>query len=253
MQVVHEKAVSSTSDLAIEAAYQGAIEGTAFRSDVQLQGRGRQGRNWASPEGNLYFSVVLRPVRPMLEWPTLSLLASIAVADALTGFKAHDRVSLKWPNDVLLDGHKCAGLLLEVADKAVILGCGVNCNAAPDDISGIAAGALNQMKQDGDRQATPDALFEALEVCLIARYKDWQSAGFECHRQDWLEKAAYLGDNIVVSHADGSIIKGVFEGIDDSGGLCLRGRDGSITVLKSGDVVRARAENKNGEDDVAGN
>lgn len=244
--ITHHRVVGSTSDLAAEAARQGAPEGVAFRGDIQQQGRGRHGRNWVSPEGNLYLSVLLRPARPMAEWPSLSLVASVALADAISRLRGPGRASLKWPNDILLDGRKCAGLLLEIVDDAVILGCGVNCLNAPDGVDGWQPGSLNQ--DPADPPLTPDDLLEALEICLVARYNEWQFHGFERLREDWIAAAAHIGKVISVDQGD-ELIEGVFETLKGDGSLCLRNQAGEIIVIQAGDVRRARPK---GEDYAAG-
>lgn len=228
-------------------AQQGAPQGTAFRGDIQVKGRGRNGRDWVSPEGNLYISILLRPDRPMVEWPCLSLLAAVALHDAVSSFRGKDRVTLKWPNDILLDGRKCAGLLLEISGNAVILGCGVNCINAPDEVSGWKPGSLNQKADDAP--VTADQVLSALEVSLIARYNDWQMNGFDRHRLDWIGAAAHIGMNLLVDMGAGAQHEGVFETLASDGSLALRLASGELINLPAGDVVRARL---NGETDAAG-
>lgn len=121
--------VSSTNDEARIRAEKGAAEGTAFVAARQTSGRGRLGRTWASPDGGVYLSVVLRPPVPPSEAGSLSLAVSAAVARALSGFGIP--VSVKWPNDVLVNGRKIAGVLLEMSAEAdriawVVAGVGIN-------------------------------------------------------------------------------------------------------------------------------
>ena len=243
LRTTRRRVVASTSDLAAEAARDGAPEGTAFRGDVQTEGRGRHGRRWVSPAGNLYLSVVLRPRRPRPEWPSLSLVAAIAVHDAIGGFRGADRVGLKWPNDVLLDGRKCAGLLLETVDGAVVLGCGVNCLAAPDGVPGWQPGSLNQ-RQD-DAPVSPDDLQGALEATLPTRYGQWQAGGFAALRDDWTAAAAHIGTEISLDLGGGRIRTGLFEAVGDDGSLRLRcetpeAGEPPLLEIRAGDVLRAR-------------
>ena len=176
----------------------------------------------------------------MAEWGSLSLMAAIALHDAMTRFRDRGRASLKWPNDILLDDRKCAGLLLEIVDGAVILGCGVNCMDAPEDVTGWMAGSLNQ--DAADPAISPDQLLEALEISLLARYNDWHSGGFDHLRQHWIDAAAHIGDEISLDLGQGKVMTGVFETIGSDGSLLLRGQDGGITVIQAGDVLRARPE-----------
>ena len=243
LAVTRHRTVTSTSDLAAEAAREGAPEGTAFRGDVQTGGRGRHGRQWASPEGNLYLSVVLRPARPRAEWPSLSLVAATALFDAIAGFRGSERVGLKWPNDVLLDDRKCAGLLLETVGEAVVLGCGVNCLAAPDEVPGWRPGSLNQ--RGGDAEVGPDELLEALKATLPARYADWQEGGFGAVRDDWVARAAHIGDEVSLDLGGGRVRTGTFEAVGTDGALRLRCGDAAtggetLVDIQAGDVVQAR-------------
>ena len=245
LSITHHQVVTSTSDLAAEAARAGAREGTAFRGDVQTEGRGRHGRRWISPEGNLYLSVVLRPGRARAEWPSLSLVAAIALHDAISSFRGRDRVGLKWPNDVLLDDRKCAGLLLEVVDQAVILGCGVNCNAPPDDVPGWQPGSLNQ--RAGDAVVSPDDLLGVLEESLPARYGDWRSGGFAGLRDDWMAASAHIGKEISLEMEGGRVRTGLFEDVGADGALCLRCDDratgGAVRLeIQAGDVLQTRPD-----------
>ena len=231
--------VSSTSDIAAEAAREGAQEGAAFRAKIQTEGRGRHGRNWSSPQGNLYVSVVLYPQRPLAEWASLSLVASLALADALARFRPSHDIRLKWPNDVLYKGLKCAGLLLEKKDNAVILGLGVNINAAPAAVDGWPAGCIN----DNDDEAsylTADDLMEAFAEALVMRYRLWSEKGFTAQREDWHSMAAHLGQGLVIDRGEGEMLKGVFHGLNEDGSLGLRDADGRLSHLTAGDILKVR-------------
>ncbi|MGC6484241.1 MAG: biotin--[acetyl-CoA-carboxylase] ligase [Candidatus Puniceispirillales bacterium] len=230
----------STSDLALEAARSGAAEGSAFRADIQTKGRGRHGREWVSPKGNLYVSVLLRPERPTHEWPGLSLVAGLALHDVLSRFRGRERARLKWPNDVLLDDRKVAGLLLEAHDDAVILGCGVNCITAPDQTSGWLPGCLNQ--QTDETFVDADAVMEALAVSLCHRYNVWHGNGFAPMVGDWIDAAAHIGTVIETRQSNGETVCGIFETLSDDGGMMLRCDDGTLREMTAGEVLRARPE-----------
>jgi BirA family biotin operon repressor/biotin-[acetyl-CoA-carboxylase] ligase len=240
LQVSRFAEVGSTSDLALDAARAGAAEGATFRADIQTSGRGRHGRDWVSPKGNLYLSVLLRPSRPKPEWPGLSLVAGLALHDALAGFRGAERVRLKWPNDVLFDDRKVAGLLLEVHDDAVILGCGVNCAHVPEIPTGWAPGWLNQ---NGDEpRIDADAVMESLAVRLCQRYNDWQEDGTAALAAHWMDVAAHRGMLIEVHQSDGQTVCGIFETLDADGGMMLRLADGELKKMMAGDVLRVRPE-----------
>ena len=129
--------VGSTNDLARRLAEEGEPEGAVVLARAQTAGRGRHGRIWSSPAGNLYVSVLLRPGRGLGETSALSLVSGLALADALAELGADgSRLKLKWPNDVLIDGAKVAGLLLESGGAGstaawVVVGSGVNLVSAP--------------------------------------------------------------------------------------------------------------------------
>ncbi len=235
--ITGHETVTSTSDIALAAAAAGAPEGTGFTARQQTKGRGRRARDWQSPLGNFYLSFILRPSRPKSDWPSLSLIASLALRDGILGFRGGDDVRLKWPNDILYRGGKCAGLLLEVEGDAVVIGCGVNLDAKPDEVDGWAPSLLN----DGDGAAiTAPELLGAFEAAFIKRYNDWTGNGFAQQKQDWCDASAHLGQRLVVASSAESI-EGVFTGLDDFGGLCLAGHP----PIHAGDVAGVRTGKEN--------
>ncbi len=247
LAITHLDVVISTSDHLAEAVRANAPEGTAYRANLQTAGRGRRGRDWQSPRGNLYVSILLRPSRDKSEWPSLSLIAALALHDAVMAFRNAEDVCLKWPNDLLYCGHKFAGLLLEVIDDGVMLGCGVNLNAEPDDIKNPApdwkapdwkVGRLNHDKSL--KPISADALMRLFERHLISRYNRWEKHGFAPQRQDWQEKASHLGHDLMLDQGGGNSLAGVFTHLDDDGSLCLLDAFGVSHHITAGDVVRAR-------------
>ncbi len=141
--------VGSTSDEALRLAREGAPHGTVVTAREQTAGRGRVGRAWASPPGNLYLSVLLRLDLPVARIAELSFVAALAVAETVDAFVA-GRASLKWPNDVLIDGAKVAGILIEQADGVAVIGIGVNVAHCP---SGLAYPVTSLM--DASRAPLP--------------------------------------------------------------------------------------------------
>ena len=235
--------VTSTSDHLLAALKDGAPEGTAIRANVQTKGRGRRGREWDSPRGNLYVSILLRPTRPLSEWPSLSLVAGLALYDAILPFRPSSSLGLKWPNDLLFHDRKCAGLLLEVQDDAIMLGCGVNLHASPVSVEGWPPISLNDpLAQSAPLEAAPldaDTLMSSLAETLPHRYNQWGEGGFANLQEDWHAAAAHLGQDLVISRMEDSL-EGRFTGLDASGNLCLLGADGVHHVITQGDVTRAR-------------
>jgi BirA family transcriptional regulator, biotin operon repressor / biotin---[acetyl-CoA-carboxylase] ligase len=209
------ESVGSTNDEAARLAETGAAEGTVVWSREQTGGRGRRGRQWASPIGNLYTSTILRPACSAPRAAELGFVAALAVADMVP---AGRDVRVKWPNDVLVDGGKVAGILPESAIGAggevehVVLGIGVNVAFAPQ---------LPDMRYPG--AALGGSVEEALEkltAALAARLGQWRRDGFETVRAAWLAKAGPLGLEVDVRLGQ-ELVSGRFAGVDREGALLL--------------------------------
>jgi BirA family biotin operon repressor/biotin-[acetyl-CoA-carboxylase] ligase len=234
--------LGSTSDRAKELADQGADHGTVVVAEAQTAGRGRRGRTWVSPpRRNLYFSVVLRSDLPPARAPELTLVASIALCDALR--HAGVDAGIKWPNDLLASGKKIGGILTELAAEPdrvhwVVLGAGINVNARaedfPDELRGEATSVLLERGQPAPRALFAAACFTALEEWTDRHAEE----GFAPMREAWRERSVTLGREVLVK-ADGREIAGTAEDIDESGALLVRTRAGVERVL-AGDVTLVR-------------
>jgi len=162
--IVQQHAVlASTMDAARACARGGAPDGTVVVARRQTQGRGRHGRDWFSPEGNLYASILLRPGRPPARLSELGFIVALAAADAVDSLLPDGHAKLKWPNDVLIDGQKIAGILVEIVeDDAAVIGIGLNIAQAPE-----AAPYPVTCLRDAGATASPEAalthLLSALE------------------------------------------------------------------------------------------
>lgn len=222
--------VTSTQDVLKDAATDGADEGLVVQAGEQTRGRGRHGRVWTSEPGNLYMSILLRPDCEAALVGELALLAGVAIAEAMAPDLANtDVLRLKWPNDVLLDGRKCAGLLLESDIDSggritwLALGMGVNIAHAPE------GGAVMQA-------ASVDALRDRILDTLGRLYRTWQGDGFAPIRTAWLGYSFPKGTDMSVKSPSGRI-EGKFESIDDSGNLLIRvGEAGDLRTITAGDV-----------------
>ena len=230
--------VTSTSDLVFEAAKAGAPEGTAITASVQTKGRGRHGRQWFSPEGNFYISVLFRPARPRGDWPSLSLVSGLALYAAVAEWRDPSDLGLKWPNDLLYQGGKTAGILLEAQDDVVVLGCGVNLNAPPDQVEGWAPSALNQSKNLD--LVTKEGLLAYFDQHLTRCYNLWSETGFAALKPEWLASSAHHQARLTIDQGQDKVLEGVFSDLTDDGRLCLRDDNGVDHVLSAGDVMRAR-------------
>jgi BirA family biotin operon repressor/biotin-[acetyl-CoA-carboxylase] ligase len=233
----------STSDRAKELADDGAAPGEVVIAAAPTAGRGRRGRSWVSPpRKNLYFSVILRPELPPLRAPELTLVASVAICEALR--HAGVDAGIKWPNDLLASGKKIAGILTELAAEAdrvhwVVVGVGVNVNARAEDFPAELRGEATSVAIERG-QAAPRALLAA--ACL-AELEVWidrhAEQGFGAIREAWRERTVTLGRAVRVV-ADGRELDGTAEDIDDSGALLVRTAAG-VERVTSGDVALLRA------------
>jgi len=210
-------------------------------ADEQTAGRGRRGRRWHSPPGcGALFSLGLALARPARELSGLSIVAGVAAVRALRALGAAE-TALKWPNDLLLDGAKLGGILVETraqgAGSAAVIGIGVNWRRAP----GLAARLRRRIAalQDGLQPLPPrNAVIGALAREVLAALRAFDAAGFEPFRGDWDAVHAYAGRALRVRLADGRVFAGVAAGLAVDGALQLRTRTGLRTV-RNGRVAPA--------------
>lgn len=219
---VHYASIGSTNDAAKEFAREGAPAGTLVWADQQTAGRGRRGRAWQSPPGNLYLSLVLRPPGPPVRAAQLGFVAALALSDALAPYAVTHELRCKWPNDVLLDGSKIAGILLESetgggnAVEFVILGMGVNLVAAPD----VTEFPAISLKAAGIVPPSPGIALAAFAGHFDEWHRRWEGQGFAPIRRAWLDRASGVGQTIRV-RLERASFTGRFLDIDEEGGLLL--------------------------------
>lgn len=212
-------------------------EGLVIQAIEQSAGRGRQGRLWLSPPGNLYMSVLLKPACPVAQAGSLSLLICYSVGRALEALCGPGQgFQLKWPNDVLLKGKKCAGILLESetdekgALQHVIAGIGVNLASAPAEV-GIA---LNAACFSGlSLTETRDGILENLHE----DYDVWGKEGFSPFADSWLKRTIRPGTPITAG-AHSARISGAFKTIDINGNLIVIDESGQDRTFASGEIVQ---------------
>lgn len=209
------QSVGSTNDEAARLAEAGAVEHTFVWAREQTGGRGRRGRRWASPAGNLYSSTLLRPDCTAPRAAELGFVAALAVADMVPRGRA---VRVKWPNDVLIDGGKVAGILPESSIgqdgkvEYVVLGIGVNVSFAP---------LLPEMRYPSSMLGgTVEAAAEGLARGLARWLAEWREGGFAKIRAGWLAKAGPLGAIVDVKLGE-ELVSGRFGGMDEDGALLL--------------------------------
>lgn len=204
-----------------------AAEGTWLRAERQTGGRGRQGRAWASPPGNLYASTLvrLRPGDPPAA--TLALVAAVALREA-AGIG-----TIKWPNDLLIDGAKVAGILLERAGDVVVAGFGVNLATAP----ALAERATTTLRAQGIALSPAD-LAERLAPMFAAWLARWREPAPGAVAQAWRAWAHPAGTELSVNLPDGRRLNGRFDGLAADGALALRLATGERRLIHAGDVFQ---------------
>ena len=221
-------------DIARREARKGAAEGTVVLADKQVAGRGRLGRAWLAPPGNIALSIILRPSAAHL--PGLIMVASLAAVhtiEEVTGL----RPQVKWPNDVLIQGKKVCGILVEGelrggAVEHAIIGIGMNIKLDPSaypEISATATSLSAELGREVSRLDVIDRLLVELERLYIA-FK----AGEPVYRE-WRSRLETLGRSVTVKWGDG-VEQGVAESVDEDGGLLLRRSDGVLVRVVAGDV-----------------
>ncbi|WP_158817624.1 biotin--[acetyl-CoA-carboxylase] ligase [Methylocapsa sp. S129] len=226
----------STNDEARRRALDGDAGRLWIIAREQTQGRGRRGRVWTSPPGNLYASALLIDPSPVAIAAQIGFVAGVALRRALDELGAGDEVRLKWPNDLVWRGAKLAGLLVEgvaLGDGrlACIVGIGVNCTSAP---TGLAY-ATDHLSNALGRAISAENLFARLAPCFVEALALWRcGAGFAAIRAQWLTHAAGLGGPIRIAGAQGSR-EGAFETLDEQGRLVLRGANG-LEAVEAGDL-----------------
>jgi BirA family biotin operon repressor/biotin-[acetyl-CoA-carboxylase] ligase len=243
-RLVSIDATASTNDDALRAAQSGDPGQLWIVAREQKAGRGRHGRHWSSPPGNLYASLLLIEACELAHAPQLGFVAGLALheaVEAVTGIGT-PRLALKWPNDLLLDGAKVSGLLLEghrigsPGILAIIVGFGVNVAFSPDGTP-YPATSLQTVRPG----LSPESLFEALAGSFARTFSAWQVSrrsnapdSFAAVRQLWLERAAGLGSDVALRLPAGER-RGRFEGLDSHGRLQLKTTSG-VELIDAGDL-----------------
>jgi len=228
-------AIDSTNDEARRRAFAGDPGRLWIIAEEQSAGRGRRGRTWMSPRGNLHASVLMIDPCPQAAAPQLGFVAGVALARAVKDVGAA-AARLKWPNDLVCAGAKCAGLLVEGASLpdmrfACVVGVGVNCLCAPTGVSYPTGVLTTESGGAIDAQALFERLIERFDEAL----RTWRAGeGFEAVRSAWLAHAAALGERVTVE-SGGRRRDGTFEGLDGAGRLLFRGESG-IEGIESADL-----------------
>jgi BirA family biotin operon repressor/biotin-[acetyl-CoA-carboxylase] ligase len=227
---------ASTNDVAREQGRKGAKAGFVVAASKQTRGRGRLGRSWESkPNGGLYVSILLRPELAMAQAGQLTILSSVAVADAVEAV-AGFRPQIKWPNDLVASGRKLSGLLIETEPEGArlgfaVVGIGLNVGQDADDFSPeVRAIATSLRLVTGEKFRRADVL-----VALLRAF-EWRLARpFAEAREAWAASSLTLGQRVTLTTARGTK-HGQAVGLDESGALLLRGELGEVEVITAGDM-----------------
>ena len=240
--------IDSTMDEARRQAAQGVSGPLWIIAQSQTKGRGRRSRAWESGSGNLLCTLLLNPGVTAAEAAKLSFLSALCVGETLDHFLGTpSRIQYKWPNDVLLDGRKAAGILLESVSGSsgamawLSIGIGINLSQHPEspppapEGAGPASWPATSLRAAGVDAPSPHG---ALEV-LAARFADWltrwRQQGFAPVKAAWLARAARMGEAIEV-RLDKETLPGIFSALDESGALVLTLADKTVRLISAGDV-----------------
>ncbi|HYA89062.1 MAG TPA: biotin--[acetyl-CoA-carboxylase] ligase [Nitrospirota bacterium] len=231
--------ISSTNTRAMEMASDNAHAGTVVIAETQTGGKGRLGRKWISPKGNLYFSVILRPEIPLHKAPLITLMGAVAVASAIRK-ACNVHAVIKWPNDVLISGKKVCGLLTEMSAEQdrirhIVLGIGVDVNmdldVLPTDVRMMTTSLLSETNKKINRTALLREILRELDHWYQVFLHD--SADM---LKAWENLNMTIGSRIAVSGA-GDVLEGLAQGVDTEGRLIVKLDDGTTRTVAAGDVT----------------
>jgi len=244
-RLYHHATIGSTNDEAKALARAGAADGTLVWADEQTAGRGRRGRPWLSPPGNLYLSLVLRPECAASRAAQLGFVAALGLGDALQPLVGPAlQLRYKWPNDLIANGRKLAGILLEsetsVSDGVdfVVVGIGVNILAAPEDVEFPAT----SLKAQGITGVTAPVLLEGFVRHFVGWARRWREEGFAPVRAAWLARASGIGERVSV-RLGRDTLSGRFRDLDCDGALVLDAAGGSRRIA-AGEVFPIAAADR---------
>lgn len=235
-EIRRHEVIDSTNEEARRLAASGETGPLWVIARSQSKGRGRRGRSWISQTGNLFTSLLMKASGPPENYGQLSFVAALSLSDLVSNYECQAVVTLKWPNDVLLNGRKVAGILLEIVRNGpvthVVVGFGVNLLHYPADTDFPAASLADVAAKAPDPEAALARLVEAWNKW----YEIWRRDGFVSIRSEWLTRAHGIGERLTV-RLGSSVVTGMFESIDDDGSLILADADGTPRRITAGDVT----------------
>lgn len=239
-QILCFESLDSTNRLALEMGAKGSPEGLTIFAEEQTKGRGRLGRSWASPKGKgLYFSILLRPLLQIHQIPKITLTAAVAICQAL-GEMSDLKVSIRWPNDLLVGQRKIGGILTEMNAESdrilyIVVGIGINVNSGPRQLPEGATSLKEQTRKAWDRCALAIKILEKIE----GHYRKLIAGDFKELASLWESYSLISGRRISATTLVGKC-EGTALGIDEDGALWIREDNGLQTKVLSGDIVHVR-------------
>jgi BirA family transcriptional regulator, biotin operon repressor / biotin---[acetyl-CoA-carboxylase] ligase len=208
-----------------------AGEGTVVVADRQTAGRGRRDAVWESPTGNLYLSIVTKVPSQHIAGQ-IAYVASLAAYDVVVAYAGTSaEISCKWPNDLLLNGKKLSGILIEALNDFSVVGIGINLSTSPSALADKAI-SLADIGLSVGRSDMVSGLIHSFDHWV----RTWRTSGFLAIRGRWLDVAHGIGDPIIARFPDGCEEQGIFQGIDGAGALVLEGVDGRVRTIAAAEI-----------------
>ena len=240
-QLHYYEEIGSTNDEAFRLGLAGAPEGTALIANSQSTGKGRMQRVWHSPAGsNIYTSIILRPEITPSRTPQMSILAGVAVAEVLESY-CPDRIKLKWPNDVLIDGKKVCGILSQVKTAVgevdfIVLGMGINVNISYGQFTKEICNLATSLAIETGREISRQELIISLYENLAKWYKQLLKDGFGRIKEKWLSISPMIGQTVQVMFRE-EAVNGKTTGLDEDGSLILLAVGNKEFKVSAGDAT----------------
>jgi BirA family biotin operon repressor/biotin-[acetyl-CoA-carboxylase] ligase len=236
--LVKREIVDSTNKVLMELELEGAGSWTTVHALEQTAGRGRHGKDWVSSVGNLFTSTLVKPKSGLETWSQLSFVMSLALADALFLIIEDSAINVKWPNDVLVNSHKIAGILLETAlshqkNNYLVVGIGINIAHSPDETR-YGATCINAHRKN---KISVDEVLSVLMNAVVLWYDIWEKTGFEEIREQWLKRAYGLGRRIKVTNTASGQKIGIYKGLSMDGRMVLQEDNGHVEFISAGTVT----------------
>ena len=242
-KILRFESLPSTNLEAARRATEGAREGLCVVAEEQTSGRGRLGRQWLSPKGaGLYFSLVLRPTLPQSSWPPLTLMAAVAVHDALVE-SCGLLTDIKWPNDIVAGEKKLCGILAETIDtadgSAVVMGIGINLteHSFPPEMQGVAT----SIQGISGRPVDYELVLQTLVQNLSRWYGKFQTNRANNLAEEWCARSSYCKGKRIRVADDNGTFEGITKGLESDGGLVVELDNGDQKVIRAADISSVRS------------